>query len=97
MFYGKLPQVYENLIFKFVKADRSQLELKHRRSAIDLKDREELEEKGVFMVDTLSRGNWAESEGERLLRAMLKFARSVAARKLGLPKEVLDDGATHMK
>ena len=49
-------EVYENLIFKFVKAERTQLELKHARSAIGMKDKVELEEKGVFMVDTLSRG-----------------------------------------
>ena len=42
-------------------------------------------------------GNWAESEAERLLRAMLKFGRSASARKLALGQDVLDDGTTHMK
>ncbi len=90
-------ELYENLIFKFVKGEKSQLELKHVREAVGTKDRAQLEEKGVILHERLRRGTWGDSEAERLLRAMLKFARSSSAGSLGIRHDVLEDGATHMK
>ena len=49
-------KIYENLIFKFVRGEVSQLQRKHQRSAIDLQDRKELDEKGVLLLDSQKRG-----------------------------------------
>ena len=40
------------------------------------KERSDLEQKGVFLMDDQRKGTWGDSEAERLMKALLKYARS---------------------
>ena len=57
-------------------------------------ERKALEKAGVFLHDEQKRGTWSDSEPERLLRAVLKFARQ---RQNIFAGSILDDGNNQMK
>jgi hypothetical protein len=82
---------YEGMIFHFVKSDLKEIK-GAGRSAITAKDTAELEDKGVFLMKEQRKGTWADSEAERLLRALLKYARQRFD-----DDDVLEDGAAHLK
>ena len=42
-------------------------------------EKSELEEKGVFLMEDQRKGTWGDSEAERLMKALLKYARGSAA------------------
>ena len=46
-------------------------------------------------MDDQRKGTWGDSEAERLMKALLKFARS--GRSSGEDDEVVSDGSTHLK
>merc|ERR1719461_711021 len=64
----------------------------HVREALTTDENKKLEEAGVYMMDEQQRGSWSDSETERLLRAILKYAKSYI-----YDKDLIDDGNTHMK
>ena len=49
------------------------------RLAITDKEKSELEQKGVFLMEDQRKGTWGDSEAERLMKALLKYARGSAA------------------
>ena len=64
------------------------------RQTLTTDENKKLEEAGVFLHEDQRRGTWADSEAERLMRAILKFLRPRAAI---FGDDVIDDGVTHMK
>ena len=85
-------EVYENTLFHFVKGEIKGN--KANRASVTEDERKELEKAGVFLHDEQKRGTWSDSEPERLLRAVLKFARQ---RQTVFSGAILDDGNNQMK
>ena len=56
---------------------------------------DKLKKAGVFLHNEQRKGNWADSEVERLLRACLKYAKQSGASHY--PSDVIEDGNRHMK
>jgi len=85
-------EVYENILFHFVKGEIKGN--KANRASVTEEERKTLEKSGVFLHDEQKRGTWSDSEPERLLRAVLKFARQ---RQNIFSGTILDDGNNQMK
>ena len=68
-------EIYEQLIFHFVRGEVKAMKNKHVRETLTTDENKKLEEAGVYMHDEQQRGNWQDSEAERLLRAILKYAK----------------------
>ena len=69
-------EIYEGMLFYFVKGEISALEGKNVRSSLTEAENKKLEDAGVVLMDELRRGAWKDSESERLLRAVLKFSKN---------------------
>ena len=87
-------EIYEGIIFYFVKGEISKIGGKNVRETLTESENKKLEDAGVVLIDQLRKGTWKDSEGERLLRAILKFSKII--KKVGA-KEIIDDGEIHMK
>lgn len=85
-------EIYESVIFHFVKGEVKALEGKHVRETLNVDETKKLEEAGIYMMDEQRRGKWSDSEAERLLRAILKYAKNAV-----YTKEIIEDGNIHMK
>merc|ERR1719273_2223416 len=85
-------EIYEQLIFHFVRGEVKAMKNKHVRETLTTDENKKLEEAGVYMHDEQERGTWSDSEAERLLRAILKYAKQFL-----FDKDVIEDGNTHMK
>ena len=91
-------ELYESLIFHFVKDEMKSIKSKAKRDTINVSENKKLEEAGVFLLDEQRKGTWADSETERLLRALLKFTRQRIPAHLALEiQSIQSDGANHMK
>ena len=86
-------EVYENILFHFVKGEIKGNK-RHIRDTLGEEERKNLEAAGVFLHDEQKRGTWSDSEPERLLRAVLKYARQ---RENIFAGSILDDGHNQMK
>ena len=86
-------EVYENILFHFVKGEIKGNK-RHIRDTLGEEERKNLEAAGVFLHDEQKRGTWSDSEPERLLRAVLKYARQ---RETIFAGTILDDGNNQMK
>jgi len=86
-------EILENTLFHFVKGEIKGSKGPNRAS-VTTDERKELEKAGVFLYDEQKRGTWSDSEAERLLRAVLKFAKQRQAIFIG---PILDDGNNHVK
>ena len=86
-------EIYENTLFHFVKG-----EIKGgkgpNRASVTAEERKTLEDAGVFMYDEQRRGTWSDSEVERLLRAVLKFAKN---RQGGFSGPLVEDGNNQVR
>ena len=71
-------EAFESELFHFVRGDIKSLTQNIRKSLTTEED-DKLKKAGVFLHNEQRKGNWADSEVERLLRAVLKYARSRAA------------------
>ncbi len=87
-------ELYEGIIFHFVKGEVKALKNKNVRDTLTTEENKKLEDAGVFLIDTQRQGNWTDCEAERLLRAFLKYSKTAPG---VYPKSVLEDGQTHMK
>jgi len=85
-------EIYEKALFHFVKGEIKGAKGPNRATVTE-EERQTLEDKGVFLYEEQRRGTWSDSEAERLLRAVLKYART----RTIFDREILDDGAIQMK
>ena len=67
-------EIYEGILFHFVKDEKLLMQGKHIRSALNEAENKKLEDAGVVMMDELRRGHWQDSESERLLRYLATSA-----------------------
>ena len=67
-------ELYEGIIFHFVKGEVRMFKGSVRQT-ITSEESKKLEEAGVYLHEEQRQGTWADSEAERLLRAILKFTR----------------------
>ena len=88
-------EIYEGILFHFVKGEKLKMEGKNIRDALNEAENKKLEDAGVVMMDELRRGNWQDSECERLLRAILKYSKNSLSSSSF--KNIIDDGVIHMK
>ncbi len=86
-------EIYEGILFHFVKGEVKALKGKHVRETLTSDENKKLEEAGIYMMDEQRQGNWKDSEAERLLRAALKYSKSYFFND----KNVIEDGNIHMK
>ena len=86
-------EIYENTLFHFVKGEIKGSKGPNRAS-VTSDERKELEKAGVFLYDEQKRGTWSDSEAERLLRGVLKFAKQ---RQVVFSGPILEDGNNHVK
>ena len=84
-------ELYESILFHFVRGEIKAMK-GHVRETLTTDENKKLEEAGVYLIDEQRQGTWSDSEAERLLRAILKYAKQALYNK-----DVNEDGNTHMK
>ena len=84
---------FELELFHFVRKDIKTL-TQNVRKTISAEEDEKLKKAGVYLHNEQRKGNWADSEVERLLRAILRYTKLKAS---DFPSAVVDDGNQHMK
>ena len=89
-----LIEIYESQLFHFVRGEVKSF-AGNVRESLTAEEKSNLEKAGVLLHEEQRRGNWADSEAERLLRAVLKFTRQQGPGTY--PKWIPDDGQSHVR
>ena len=88
-----LIEVYESQLFHFVRGEVKTF-AGNVRQTLTAEEKDNLEKAGVLLHEEQRRGTWADSEAERLLRAVLKYAKQQG---VNFSKWVLEDGQSHIR
>ena len=65
------------------------------RESLTTEEKDKLEKAGVLLHEEQRRGTWADSEAERLIRAVLKYTKQQGG--TSFPPWIVKDGQSHVK